>query len=111
MALTQPPSRHPSNENKGANGNGPTWPLQLGWALVLALAGILAGLVMGFVWATARDYATLSLNGAEIRHLTAQVHHLQHQVAVLSLHQPHGNWWLWWVSAPFRRLWIAVHFW
>ncbi len=85
------------------------WYLRLGWVVALVLGALLIGLVIGFVWATTRDYAILRANGQEITHLTQEVGRLRHQLKLAQLDKPHGNWWLWWLKAPFVRLFTLLH--
>ncbi|NMP22526.1 hypothetical protein [Sulfobacillus harzensis] len=85
------------------------WYLRLGWVVALGLLALIIGLVVGFVWATTRDYAILAANGREITQLTAEVHGLKHQLALARASEPHGNWWLWWLKAPFARLFLLMH--
>lgn len=107
MAVSDPPPerRHRSKPPKATR----PWYLQVGWMLAFVLMALLAGLVMGFIWATTRDYSTLAANGAEIRQLTRQVHQLRHQLAFDATNHIPKNWWGWWFSAPFRRLWLSLH--
>lgn len=111
MATSEQPSRHHHERQGASEGFVKPWYLQVGVVLAVLLAGILIGLVVGFIWATARDYSTLAVNGREIHSLTRQVATLKHQVAVLSLTKPRGNWWSWWAGLPFRHLWLKAKFW
>lgn len=85
------------------------WYLRLGWVMALVLVALIAGVVIGFVWATTRDYAILQANGREITHLTEEVGRLRHQLQLAQLDKPQGNWWFWWLKAPFVRLFTLLH--
>lgn len=112
MAMSNmPPSREGAKHQAPPRTEKP-WYLSISVALALVLGGLLSGLIVGFVWATSRDAATLAMNGREIAQLTAEAQRLRREVAQLSLNQvPQHNWWGWWLSLPARHLWNFVHFW
>jgi len=110
MAASERPSRRREPEERERRGL-PVGYLRLGWLAVIVLAALLFGLVVGFVWATARDVSTLALNGHEITQLNAEVGELKRQLAVTSLNKPQGNWWVWWASLPTRHIWDSLKFW
>lgn len=83
----------------------------IGWMAVIVLSAILLGLIVGFVWATARDVSTLALNGREITRLNEEVLSLKRQLALASSDVPKGNWWVWWFGLPTRHLWDTIKFW
>ncbi|MCY0897449.1 MAG: hypothetical protein OWU33_00700 [Firmicutes bacterium] len=105
MALFTQRSLEDANSQRVA---GRRWYITILLALLLVVAGGVLGLVAGFVWATARDYATLAYNSHEIQVLNDEVQHLRDQLALSSRAEPRGNWWLWWLTLPLKRLWLTV---
>ncbi|MCY0878282.1 MAG: hypothetical protein OWU84_05020 [Firmicutes bacterium] len=84
------------------------WYVTVTLAVTLVLASGVLGLVVGFVWATARDYATLAYNSHEIHLLNDEVQRLKDQLSLSSTQAPRENWWLWWATLPLKRLWLTL---